>query len=392
MASAACNQLPVETWSQWASDNGCNSSIPYTTAPYDTSDIELPKWAHQNLVNGRFDVTAAVQQAKGWSAIQIALPIIVGVVVALIAGILFLWYRARQRGGFKDRRRSPKRWESANLHGPRRFFGLIPQRVTVKEGSSREPRWEIDGQTGANAVLDYDDEPPKMDDGRNSRASGHSRTTSSSALIQSNASLHSSQSKSLFNTIASKISTMSLGRKYQNGATKGSDYKRVQVVPRNPTDRFKIDGELPTPNRYDEPPLPYREEPAERQSSLPSVLDIRAPSAAAGSHHAWTNQYDSTPFTDDGRTDLAPPTVMHSDFSLATTDLMTPISSGASHPRSSSDPHRASVISPNSPFLPSERFDPMPTIRASPSPYIDRRESTDSLAHQLYPRDPSYDY
>ena len=62
MASEACDQRDVQSWSEWAASNDCNSSQPFTTTPYDTSDIALPQWAHQNLVNGQFDVNTAVER------------------------------------------------------------------------------------------------------------------------------------------------------------------------------------------------------------------------------------------------------------------------------------------------------------------------------------------
>lgn len=255
--------------------------------------------------------------------------------MALIAGILFLWYRSRHQGAFRDRNRSQKAWQSANLRAPRRLFGLLPERFVVRERTVRGPQWEID----ENVVLGDDEDPAKMSDGRSSRASGHSRVTSSSALIDPD-SRQSSRSRPLFDTLTSKLSNMSLGKKYQNGTSKGSDYRRVKVVHNPPDARFGIDGELPAPTGqlYDEHTAPFKQNFVETQPSVPSVLDIRAPSVAAGSHRARYRN-DSFPTTDDARTDFAPPTVMHSDFSLGSNDLVTPISpsSGGSHPQSSAN-------------------------------------------------------
>lgn len=165
-----------------------------------------------------------------------------------------------------------------------------------------------------------------------SRTSGHSRMESTTSLLSTNESRHSTNQRSFFDTLASKFSGMSLHKKYQSGTTKSPDYKRVQVVPSDIDAKFAVDGgDLPMPVARQHGRELSGDDVLERRSTLPSVLDIRAPSVA-GSQRGRALRNDSLPTTNDGRTDYAPRTVFQSDYSLGTTDLMTPISPSGSDP------------------------------------------------------------
>lgn len=62
MASTVCQQNQIESWSEWAQANQCNSSqSPPLTIEYDTSAINIPKWAYTNLADGQFDLTTALK-------------------------------------------------------------------------------------------------------------------------------------------------------------------------------------------------------------------------------------------------------------------------------------------------------------------------------------------
>lgn len=374
MANAVCQQKQVESWAEWAQSNLCNVSSPPPTVPYNVDAINMPKWAYTSLSNGQFDLSSALKKARGWSPIQIATPIIVGVGVALIAAILFFLYRRRRGGSTVGRRPRKKAWESAHLHAPRRFFGLIPERFTVRSRTRREPQWEID----ENVVLDA--ELGRVHVG--SPRSKHSRITSTTSLLSAGESQGSGRRRSFFDALAAKFSGMSLQKKYQSGTTKGPDYKRVHVVSRDIDARFALDGGELTPVAADAPP-PQRGTP-ERQSTLPSVLDIRAPSLADSRTRP---RREDTLQTEDSLD--APRTVFQSDYSLGTTDLLTPVSGSVADVHDGSvNPH---LVHPRSPLIQAAHFN-APSPARDRSMYIERRESTDSLAHELYPRGPSYEY
>ncbi|KAI0338208.1 hypothetical protein BDW22DRAFT_799321 [Trametopsis cervina] len=340
-----CQQDEPETWAQWADIYRCsNSSAPPPTPAY--SITGLPPWATQALtVDGQFDVDGALATSTGgsggWSPIQIALPIIVGLIVAVVGTVLFLLYRRRKQretGRYSDRygQAKDKPWRRANLQGPRRMFGLFPDRLKVKHKSTRESAWAIDGmpmgdfgEKTSSPRNDISDFPSDMLPPRAPPASRrHSRTESESSLI-SGSSRKSSQS--FLSQIASKFSNLSLSRAYQSGTTKGRDYKRVRVVHQPPDSRFDVDGapmrpqvrlgQLDQSSLREEEEEEDAEEQKDRQDSFPSVLDIRRQPSPIDSRHATRD--DSGPLTlgSTTRGTRRPP---ESEFSLGTTDLMTP--------------------------------------------------------------------
>ena len=175
-----------------------------------------------------------------------------------------------------------------------------------------------------------DDELGRMHTG--SRPSAHSRMESTTSLLSSNESHRTTHPRSFFDTVASKFSAMSLHKKYQSGTTKGPDYKRVHVVSSHVDPKFALDG--------GEPPMPVArhhgrelsgDDGIERHSTLPSVLDIRAPSAV-GSRGVRALHNNSLPLSDDNQTEYAPRTIFQSDYTLGTTDLMTPTSPSGTDP------------------------------------------------------------
>lgn len=255
-----------------------------------------------------------------------------------MAAFLFFLYRRSKRTGsvLGGRRNNPKPWRSAHLHGPRRFFGLLPDRSEVQHKTRKESAWEIDGNDTAQALYpDFGDggSPTSFHTAQDSQPhisshnSGHSRTESTASLLTNTTQESQRSSRSFFTALAGKFSALSLNKTYQSGTAKGPDYRRVHVVPGSADQRFKIDGsETPATNtHFTFPPAPEREE------SLPSVLDIRHPSTAGGSRRSWRARDESFPpptrFTGDdeaARTDFMDGPV--SDFSLGTSDLVTPIS------------------------------------------------------------------
>jgi hypothetical protein len=275
------------------------------------------------------EIAHIFQTASSWSPIQIALPIIVGVAVTLIASIFFFFYLRRHRGASGTQRRTQKPWQSAHLRGPRRFFGLIPDRLTVRSREVREPQWVIDG----NEAFDLDEEVgrrPRPD----SRASAHSRGTSTTSLLTKKSSQPSSRSTP-FSNLASKLRSMFV--RYPSGTTKGPDYKRVHIVSGSVDARFKIDGtDVPTPVARPDSHFPRHQSPP-RESTVPSIIDIGPPSAE-NSNHARSARNNSLQTAD-----YPPPTAIHSDFSLGTTDLMTPPLSALMHGSYEHSPDTSSV-------------------------------------------------
>lgn len=207
----------------------------------------------------------------------------------------------------------------------------MSDRSQVQPKERKESAWEIDGNDGAQPVY------PEHVEGRGSPTSfrtgleghqraeshmtGHSRTESTTSLLTSGS---KQSSQSFLSNIAGKFSALSLSKAYQSGTSKGPDYRRVHVQPGNADQRFKIDGiDTPAKNtHFTFPPAP------EREGSLPSVLDIRRPTTAEGSHRRAYSREDSFPpprrFTGDEVTDIMGGPA--SDFSLGTTDLITPVS------------------------------------------------------------------
>jgi len=413
-AQSVCQEEPIEPYSQWSQANQCtNTTTPPTQPGFDTSTIPLPQWASQALAsNGTFDLNAALETSKGgsgWSGIQIAAPIIAGVGVAIVAVVLFLWYRHRKRtggGSLFSRSRSQKAWQDANLQGPRRFFGLLPDRSTVRSRTRRDTGWAIDDNTNVMPANGGDSPTYNMNFESHSRvesrASGHSRTESRTSLITSSS---RQTSQSFLSQLASRISNFSKSKAYKSGATKAKDYERIRVVPGNPDGRFRVDGsDVPTPkNDQFMFPIPL----SARQESLPSVLDIRRPSTTYSRQATrddsfpapLTERYDTRPparmytedDTEEARTDSLDRHVPRSEFSLGTTDLMTPTS-----PHTTSESPIAvspivrppSGVSPASPLLLGNRFVNLPPLDEHPSTLLPTNASTDTLAYQLYPRAP----
>lgn len=185
--------------------------------------------------------------------------------------------------------------------------------------TQRSPQWEIDDPTAQRQDVDEEGRP-------HTRYSSHSRGESTSSLL-STLRGHSAPQSPQRSLLASIADRFSLGKYYQNGTTKGSDYERVRVRPQHADPGFKIDDPRPTPPTQEPTPeraLPSIPEPPapDRTTSIPSVLDIRRPSTAQGIPSSLRHDSNDTHFT--------PPTAPHSDFSLGTTDLLTPTSPSSS--------------------------------------------------------------
>lgn len=294
---------------------------------------------------------------REWDPVQILVPVIVGVGVIALAALGFLWYHRHRR-----QQATPRRvpWEQANLR-PRRRFGILPDRRTVR---TVEPgrQWEIDDGTPGIEPPPTPSPPP----GPSSRAGTpshltqtHSRTTSESPLLpranshpnfkvvskpkssRGPSSATSSTSSSRFASITNRLKPLASNQhhKYTTGVPTAPDFKRGNVVPKSPHQQFDID-EANSPDRAT-PLVTLPKSTAKPTTALPSVLDIRGEEDENGNiilpddaHRGLLTergiqQLQARNQTQESMSDVvfalpAPPPV--SDFSLGTSDLMTPSS------------------------------------------------------------------
>jgi hypothetical protein len=267
----------------------------------------------------------------GWTATQIAVPIVTGLGVAI-----FLWYRKRkqdEQSRYSHSRSSSgikQPWRDANLRGRRRFLGLFPVRYKVqpRPRSDRGDSWSIDDPTSTVefAYPDSSRTPSRMTDvsidlgpragPTHSRDGSESRTS----LISSTPSQRSKQT--IFSAFVSRISG---AKAYQSGTTKGSDYRRVNVVPLAPYQSFRIDGSdghTSTDSRgYTNGVVVPETPPSHRQNSFPSVLDIRRETPIVDSRHATqTTEPLQTPPSAWGTRNHQ----WNSEYSLGSSDYVTP--------------------------------------------------------------------
>lgn len=247
---------------------------------------------------------------------------------------------------------------------------MFPDRSTVRSMTQRSPQWEIDDPTAQRRDVDEEGRP-------HTRYSSHSRGESTSSLL-STLRGHSAPQSPQRSLLASIADRFSLGKYYQNGTTKGSDYERVRVRPQHADPGFKIDDPRPTPPTQEPTPeraLPSIPEPPapDRTTSIPSVLDIRRPSTAQGIPSSLRH--------DSNDTHVTPQTAPHSDFSLGTTDLLTPTSPSSSF--------RPNVPHPGSPLLANRvSVFQSPLVHSPTQRRASMDSPTDSLAYELYPRNP----
>ncbi|KAI0798638.1 hypothetical protein BC629DRAFT_237044 [Irpex lacteus] len=236
-AAQYCNGESPRSWQQWASTYNCSNTSSPPAQPTADFGVSLPNWATQALSEGgTFDVEAALRTASGsskWTTVQIVVPIIVGLTVAVIATVFFFWYRRRNRGSSsryaKPSRKEGKAWQDSHLRGQRRWFGLLPDRPTVRSRSRRE-NWSID----EGAVMSPEDmelsgsrlnAPSRttLNSSYHDRpASGHSRSESATSLLSS------PSAKTNTSWISAITNFLPTAKAYQSGVKKEKDYKRVR--------------------------------------------------------------------------------------------------------------------------------------------------------------------
>jgi len=254
------------TWLQHKLDH---SQRPWARYPL-TRLIKWPITPIRALLRVRMTVQASgANGTQSWTAVQIATPIAVGVVVAALAMTFFLWYRRRdvihhtsqrtQRQTGNSTSYSP--WTRARLNAPRLFFGFLPGVQTVHSRSLREdPSWEIDdipwhdaqpslSSAGSSAALEPGGGTPDFhplieddddnDDGYFPQRPAHSRDKSSTALLPGTP----PRLEAPVPTVQPAKTPSMFGRlfRFKDGLRKSPSYRSGHVHPKVPDTRFKID-------------------------------------------------------------------------------------------------------------------------------------------------------
>ena len=299
-----------------------------------------------------FDVHLSTE--RDWSPVQVAVPVVVGVGVIVLAIGGFLYYRHN-----RSRTRPPRRvpYEQANLQPPRRFFGVLPAVKTVKPREV-DNKWEIDD--GVEGIEPPTSPSPLRAGTPSHLTQTHSRTTSESPLLpranshpnfkvtskskssRGPSSATSSSSGSRLASIANKFGSLTSNQqpRYTTGVQKAPEFKRVHVVPKSPSQQFKID-EI-EPISPDAPtPLVVLHRVPPKSTALPSVLDIREDEDEHGNIRPrgdaerglltarGIQALQARNQTQESMSDVVfnnPGPAPISDFSLGTSDLVTPSS------------------------------------------------------------------
>ncbi|OCH88644.1 hypothetical protein OBBRIDRAFT_70745 [Obba rivulosa] len=239
--ASACNVCTntnaTTTWPNWLQHNSCpsNATDPSPSLPddYGLQGVSIPGWAKAKLTSDHdFNLPAAliIASDRSWSRIQIIVPVVVGVSVALLAAGIFLFYRLRRR----------RSWRARLPFGAKR----------VRRRSHRkDPDWEIENDvaqevqmgslSGASERAQLSHQDDDDDDGERPRIS-HNRSGSASSLL-SMLPLPGPR-----HAAPNPISTF-FGRltRYKSGFRKSPEYRAAQVRPRDIDRRWVIEGSAP---------------------------------------------------------------------------------------------------------------------------------------------------
>ncbi|KAI1785467.1 hypothetical protein LXA43DRAFT_976208 [Ganoderma leucocontextum] len=201
----------------------------------------VPGWAYQNLTsNNDFDLTAAIQSTPqtGLSkTAQIAVPVAVGVGVAVLAGLLFWWYRRRRWRRQRSARVKPlsEGW----LSHPWRWMEELWLRThsTPLKPSTKDSNWEIDDDEhwlNRRSTFYHDPySPPGREEMHELGVRpSHTREASSSTLLP-----HIE-----FPTVHRVPTFLERFIKFKDGIRKSATYKAKYVSAISPDHTFRIDG------------------------------------------------------------------------------------------------------------------------------------------------------
>ncbi|TBU24493.1 hypothetical protein BD311DRAFT_790953 [Dichomitus squalens] len=281
-ACVVCQGGDQPTWPQWAQDKTCDSdpaSFPSQAVQLDQGMV--PGWAHQPLSSFEdFNLTGALAlttpQSGMSKAAQIAVPIAVGVGVAILAGALFWCYRRHKWRHQRNTRMKilplipgeglfayPQRWLRETWLS-RRSHRLRPSR--------KDSNWEIDedrrrlNRSGSTSYYDPYSPPDGADREEHElgvpHTSPHIRETSSTSLL-SNIELPS---------IRRWPTAVERFIKFKDGIRKSASYKAKYVSPIFPDPAFRIDGSAgntPVANGFNAEGT-RSQNPADSSLSIPS--------------------------------------------------------------------------------------------------------------------------
>ncbi|KAJ7781016.1 hypothetical protein B0H16DRAFT_1710268 [Mycena metata] len=156
----------------------CNRASINVTTNKTQEDTIYPEWAFMELPtsNNTFDPIAAVENAKlqtrseKWDTVQIVVPILVGVAVAVILLVVFFFCRRRKRT-------SDQPWMKTAGNRPRFQFPTLSSATKVRE-VNRSTSWSIDEREEPLNEYQFVSYPASL---QGSNASGHVRLSSSSS-------------------------------------------------------------------------------------------------------------------------------------------------------------------------------------------------------------------
>ncbi|KAF8195647.1 hypothetical protein K438DRAFT_779652 [Mycena galopus ATCC 62051] len=158
--------------------NCSQAALNITTFPQSANTSQsYPDWAFFELpANGTFDIVAAIastdsSKSHKWTIIQIVLPILVGVGVAVVS---FLIYRWRKKNANR-----PRDWMKTTGGRPRFQFPSFSSRQMVRE-LNRSSSWSIDDREEDLGEYQFVSYPASL---QGSQASGHVRLSPSSSRV-----------------------------------------------------------------------------------------------------------------------------------------------------------------------------------------------------------------
>lgn len=295
-----CIRKSVDPFYAWSGD--CGQNVPLTMDyPYPTTiDTDIPSWAAKRLSSsGNFDPSAVT--SGGWTTLQKVTPVIVGLGVLIVVGLIWCLCRAykrrrhsrRAQGTFRHHRNqsglsfsstshlnsaAPSQY-SLPVHRIRFFFrGMFPMR------GHRSPSWNIEGESGpSRPSAPYD--PPSRPE------SGSSFTSVPSVHVQNDTPPISPEvTWSPFRGVSRWWSSIS--------PTKGRDYQAVHLLSTRKNSKFGTDDDdHPEPAFRSSSPQNHASTPRNGRTSedIPPVLVI--PSEGEPATRSPTPQPETEPLS-----------------------------------------------------------------------------------------------
>ncbi|KAF7355514.1 hypothetical protein MSAN_01468300 [Mycena sanguinolenta] len=176
-SACAFTKTPADLPSCDTFQKNCSQALINVTT-LQQNNTPYPNWAFVELpANDTFDIVAAIASAEGlpshkWTVIQIVLPIVVGIVSAVIVLLGVVFYRRR-----KNKNRGQRDWMQTIGNRPRFNFPTFSSLQRVRE-LDRSNSWSIDDRQEDLQEYQFVSYPASL---QGSRVSGHVRLSSSSS-------------------------------------------------------------------------------------------------------------------------------------------------------------------------------------------------------------------